>query len=102
LVKYPEGRQQSAVILLLWRAQEQAGGHAQKAIEYVAEVLGMPRIRVLEVATFTMFNLSWSGSTTQPAARRPACCVVPRSSKLLPAPNRRSAIYVTSTAISRG
>jgi NADH-quinone oxidoreductase subunit E len=59
LTKYPEGRQQSAVIPLLWRAQEQAGGWLpQKAIEHVAGVLGMANIRVLEVATFyTMFNL---------------------------------------------
>src|SRR5262245_40706965 len=59
IAKYPDGRQASAVILLLWRAQEQAGGWLpQKAIEYVAEMLGMARIRVLEVATFyTMFNL---------------------------------------------
>jgi len=59
IAKYPECRQQSAVIPLLWRAQEQAGGWLpQKAIEHVAEVLGMARIRVLEVATFyTMFNL---------------------------------------------
>ncbi|MGH6771784.1 MAG: NADH-quinone oxidoreductase subunit NuoE [Xanthobacteraceae bacterium] len=57
--KYPDGRQASAVIPLLWRAQEQAGGWLpQKAIEHVAEMLGMARIRVLEVATFyTMFNL---------------------------------------------
>jgi len=47
------------VIPLLWRAQEQAGGWLpKKAIEHVAEVLGMPNIRVLEIATFyTMFNL---------------------------------------------
>ena len=59
IAKYPEGRQASAVIPLLWRAQEQAGGWLpQKAIEHVAELLGMARIRVLEVATFyTMFNL---------------------------------------------
>jgi NADH-quinone oxidoreductase subunit E len=59
LGKYPEGRQQSAVIPLLWRAQEQAGGWLpQKAIEHVAEFLRMANIRVLEVATFyTMFNL---------------------------------------------
>jgi NADH-quinone oxidoreductase subunit E len=59
IAKYPEGRQQSAVIPLLWRAQEQVGGWLpQKAIEHVAEILDMPRIRVLEVATFyTMFNL---------------------------------------------
>jgi len=60
IAKYPEGRQASAVILLLWRAQEQAGGWVpQKAIERVAGMLGMPLIRVLEVATFyTMFNLA--------------------------------------------
>src|SRR6266853_934745 len=59
IAKYPEGRQASAVIPLLWRAQEQAGGWLpQKAIEYVAELLGMANIRVLKVATFyTMFNL---------------------------------------------
>jgi len=58
--KYPPGRQQSAVISLLWRAQEQCGGWLpQKAIEAVAGMLGMAKIRVLEVATFyTMFNLS--------------------------------------------
>ena len=57
--KYPEGRQASAVIPLLWRAQEQAGGWVpQKAIEHVADMLDMAHIRVLEVATFyTMFNL---------------------------------------------
>ena len=60
IANYPEGRQASAVIPLLWRAQEQAGGWLpQKAIEHVAELLGMARIRVLEVATFyTMFNLA--------------------------------------------
>jgi NADH-quinone oxidoreductase subunit E len=60
IAKYPEGRQQSAVIPLLWRAQEQAGGWtSQKAIEYIADMLGMAYIRVLEVATFyTMFLLS--------------------------------------------
>src|SRR5262249_50992234 len=52
-------RQASAVIPLLWRAQEQAGGGLpQKAMEHGAELLGMARIRGLEVATFyTMFNL---------------------------------------------
>jgi NADH-quinone oxidoreductase subunit E len=60
VAKYPEGRQASAVIPLLWRAQEQAGGWLpQKAIEHVADMLGMANIRVLEVATFyTMFNLT--------------------------------------------
>jgi NADH-quinone oxidoreductase subunit E len=59
IAKYPEGRQQSAIIPVLWRAQEQAGGWLpQKAIEHVAALLGMAKIRALEVATFyTMFNL---------------------------------------------
>lgn len=63
LTKYPEGRQASAVIPLLWRAQEQNGGWLpQKAIEYVADFLGMAKIRVLEVATFyTMFLLAPCG-----------------------------------------
>ena len=64
IAKYPPGRQASAIIPLLWRAQEQAGGWLpQKAIEHVAEILGMARIRALEVATFyTMFNLAPVGT----------------------------------------
>src|SRR5215475_782853 len=60
IAKYPDGRQASAVISLLWRAQEQAGGWVpEAAIRYVADLLGMAHIRVLEVATFyTMFNLA--------------------------------------------
>jgi NADH-quinone oxidoreductase subunit E len=57
--KYPEGRQASAIIPLLWRAQEQNGGWLpEAAIRTVADLLGMAHIRGLEVATFyTMFNL---------------------------------------------
>ncbi len=60
IAKYPEGRQASAVISLLWQAQEQNAYWLPKpAIEAVAHMLHMPLIRVLEVATFyTMFNLS--------------------------------------------
>ncbi|TPW30451.1 NADH-quinone oxidoreductase subunit NuoE [Pararhizobium mangrovi] len=58
IAKYPEGRQQSAVIPLLMRAQEQEGWVTQPAIESVADMLAMPYIRVLEVATFyTQFQL---------------------------------------------
>jgi NADH-quinone oxidoreductase subunit E len=59
IAKFPPGRQASAVIPLLWRAQEQHAYWLPKAaIETVAGILGMPNIRVLEVATFyTMFNL---------------------------------------------
>lgn len=60
LTKYPEGRQASAVIPLLWRAQQQAGGWVpEAAIRYVGELLDLAYIRVLEIATFyTMFNLA--------------------------------------------
>ena len=59
ITKYPEGRQQSAIIPLLWRAQEQHGGWLpEAAIRRVADFIGMAHIRALEVATFyTMFNL---------------------------------------------
>ena len=58
--KYPEGKQASAVLPLLWRAQEQNSGWVSKAaMEYVAAMLAMSFIRVYEVATFyTMFQLS--------------------------------------------
>ncbi|NKI59672.1 MULTISPECIES: NADH-quinone oxidoreductase subunit E [Stappiaceae] len=57
--RYPAGRQASAVIPLLWRAQEQNEGWvSEPAIRYIADLLDMPKIRVLEVATFyTMFQL---------------------------------------------
>jgi NADH-quinone oxidoreductase subunit E len=60
IAKYPVGRQASAVIPVLWRAQEQNEGWvSEAAIRVTAELLGMPYIRVLEVATFyTMFLLS--------------------------------------------
>ena len=57
--KFPQGKQASAVIQLLWRAQEQEGWVSKPAIEYVAKMLDMAFIRVYEVATFyTMFQLS--------------------------------------------
>jgi len=63
IAKYPEGRQASAVIPILWRAQEQEGWVSEPTIRYVAEMLDMAFIRVLEVATFyTMFQLSPVGS----------------------------------------
>ncbi len=58
LTKYPEARRASAVIPILWLVQKQEGWLSKPAIEAVAEMLGMPQIRVLEIATFyTMFNL---------------------------------------------
>ncbi|MDQ7070939.1 MAG: NADH-quinone oxidoreductase subunit E [Rhodobacterales bacterium] len=58
ITKYPEGRQASAVIPLLWRAQEQERWLTRPAIEHIADMLGMAYIRVLEVASFYfMFQL---------------------------------------------
>ena len=63
LKKYPKGRQASAVIPLLWKAQEQEGWISKPAIEFVAKFLDMPEVRVLEVATFYfMFHLTPVGS----------------------------------------
>lgn len=61
--KYPEGREASAIIPLLWRAQEQEGWLSRPAIEHVAAMLGLAYIRALEVATFYfMFQLAPVGS----------------------------------------
>ena len=63
VTKYPEGRGASAVIPLLWRAQEQEGWLSRPAIEFVADMLNMAHIRALEVATFYfMFQLHPVGS----------------------------------------
>ena len=61
--KYPEGRQASAVIPVLMRAQEQEGWLSRPAVEHVADLLGMAHIRAYEVATFYyMFHLEPTGS----------------------------------------
>lgn len=63
IAKYPKGREQSAVIPLLMLAQEQEGWVTKAAIEHVADMLAMPYIRVLEVATFyTQFQLKPVGT----------------------------------------
>ena len=60
IVRYPAGRQASAVLPLLDLAQRQHGGWLPRAaMDHVADLLEMPRIRVYEVATFyTMYNLA--------------------------------------------
>jgi NADH-quinone oxidoreductase E subunit len=75
VARYPEGRQQSAVIPLLDLAQRQAGGWLPTAaLEYVAAYLDMPKIRVLEVATFyTMFNLEPVGKNFVQLCRTTPC-----------------------------
>jgi NADH-quinone oxidoreductase subunit E len=60
IAKFPPGKQASAVIQLLWRAQEQHRGWLpEPAIRFVADMIDMSHIRALEIATFyTMFQLS--------------------------------------------
>ncbi len=61
--KYPKGREQSAVIPLLMLAQEQEGWVTKASIEHIAQMLDMPHIRVMEVATFyTQFMLQPVGT----------------------------------------
>jgi len=82
--KYPEGRQASAIVPLLWRAQEQNGGHVtEPMMRVIGEMLGLSPIRVLEIATFyTMFNLKPVGEhllqvcTTTPCWLRGSDAVV--------------------------
>tara|TARA_B100000787_G_scaffold100406_1_gene74129 strand:+ start:957 stop:1688 length:732 start_codon:yes stop_codon:yes gene_type:complete len=63
MIKYPSGRQASAVIPILWRAQEQEGWLSKPAIEAVGELLDMPFMRVLEVASFYfMYQLAPVGT----------------------------------------
>ena len=63
LENYPNDKKQSAVVPSLFYAQKKAGGWLpEKAIIYVSDFLDMPKIRVLEIATFySMFNLQPSG-----------------------------------------
>jgi NADH-quinone oxidoreductase subunit E len=77
IAKYPEGRQASAVIPLLWRAQEQEGWVSRPAIEEVARMLDMATIRVLEVATFYfMFQLAPVGSVAHVQVCGTTSCMI--------------------------
>ena len=60
IAKYPEGKQQSAVMALLYIAQKQNDNWIPlAAMKYIAKFLNMPYIKVYEVATFySMYNLS--------------------------------------------
>lgn len=59
IAKYPADRKASAVIPIMWLVQKQEGWVSEPAIQAIADLLEMPKIRVLEVATFyTMFHLA--------------------------------------------
>jgi len=77
ITKYPEGRQASAIIPLLWRAQEQEGWLTRPAIEHIADMLGMAYIRALEVATFYfMFQLQPVGSVAHVQVCGTTSCMI--------------------------
>lgn len=59
MAKYPPDRKASAVIPILWLVQKQEGWISEPAVRAIAGLLGMAKIRVLEVVTFyTMFHLA--------------------------------------------
>lgn len=93
IAKYPEGRQQAAIIPLLWRAQEQAGGWLpEPAIRYITDMLGMAHIRGLEVATFyTMFQLAPVGSKAHIQVCGTTPCMLRGSGALMDVCKRRIA-----------
>ena len=77
VTKYPDGRQASAIIPLLWRAQEQEGWLTRPAIEHVADMLGMAHIRALEVASFYfMFQLQPTGSVAHVQVCGTTSCMI--------------------------
>ena len=93
IAKYPEGKQASAVIPLLWRAQEQVGGWLpEPALRAVADMLGMAHIRVMEVATFyTMFQLQPVGTKAHVQVCGTTPCMLCGSEALIDICKRRIA-----------
>ena len=82
--KYPKGREQSAVIPLLMLAQEQEGWVTRAAIEHVADMLDMPYIRVLEVATFyTQFQLKPVGTRAHVQVCGTTPCMIMGADRLM-------------------
>lgn len=95
IAKYPAGKQASAVIPLLWRAQEQHEGWLpEPAIRYVGDMLDMPYIRVYEIATFyTMFQLSPVGSAAHIQVCGTTPCMLRGSEELIEVCKRRIAAH---------
>ncbi len=84
ITRYPAGKQASAVIPLLWRAQEQEGWCTEPAIRYVAEMLDMAFIRVYEIATFyTMFQLAPVGRNAHVQVCGTTPCLLRGADKLI-------------------
>jgi NADH-quinone oxidoreductase subunit E len=90
IAKYPPGKQASAIIPVLWRAQEQEGWTTEPMIRAIAELLGMARIRVYEIATFyTMFQLSPVGSKAHVQVCGTTPCLLRGADKLVETCKRR-------------
>ncbi len=90
--KYPEGRQASAIIPLLMRAQEQEGWLTRPAVECVADMLGMAHIRAYEVATFYfMFQLEPVGSVAHIQVCGTTTCMICGAEDLIGVCRRRIA-----------
>jgi len=84
LTRYPAGKQASAVIPFLMRAQDQEGWVSKAAIETIADRLGMKHIRVLEVATFyTQFQLGPVGSVAHVQVCGTTPCMLRGSDEIL-------------------
>jgi NADH-quinone oxidoreductase E subunit len=74
IAKYPEGRQASAVLPMLYIAQRQEGWVSRAAMDHIAQILDMAPIRVYEVATFyTMFHLAPVGKYHLQVCRTTPC-----------------------------
>jgi len=90
MANFPAGRQQSAVIAILWLVQKQEGWVSEPAIRAVAELLGMPVIRVLEIATFyTMFMLEPVGTHALVQVCGTTPCMVRGAGELIEVCKRR-------------
>jgi NADH-quinone oxidoreductase subunit E len=91
IAKYPEGKEASAIIPLLWRAQEQLGGWlSEPALRHVADMLGVAYIRAYEVATFyTMFQLSPVGAKAHVQVCGTTPCMLRGAEKLIEVCKRR-------------
>jgi NADH-quinone oxidoreductase subunit E len=84
ITKYPPGKQASAVIPILWRAQEQEGWCTEPAIRAVADMLDMAYIRVYEIATFyTMFLLAPVGKKAHVQVCGTTPCLLRGADKLI-------------------
>lgn len=94
IAKYPEGKEASAIIPLLWRAQEQSGGWLpEPALRAVADMLGVAHIRALEIATFyTMFQLSPVGTKAHVQVCGTTPCMLCGSEALIEVCKRRIAV----------